>query len=156
MLYLSRRYDEAIDQLRKTIDLDSNYFLAHVVLGAASEEKGQMSEAIRELEKGTALGECNQSLGELGYGYAVLGRRQEAQKIADKLIGEWNRSNVGAYDIAIIYLGLGRKDQVVSWLEKAYDDRTFFMLTLKVEPRLDKLRSDPRFRNLMRRMNFPQ
>ena len=156
MLYQARRYDEAVDQLRKTIDLDPNYFLAHVVLGGASAQKGQMPEAIRELEKATLLAECNQSLGELGHGYAVLGKRQEAQKVADRLIGEWNRSHVGAYDIALVYVGLGDKDQAVAWLEKAYEDRTFFMVILKVEPELDTLRSDPRFKDLLHRMNFPQ
>jgi serine/threonine-protein kinase len=155
MLYFARRYDAAVEQLRRTIDLDPNYFLAHVVLGASYAQKGQMSQAIPELEKATSLGECNQSLGELGHAYALSGRRQEAQKIADRLTGEWKRSHIGAYDIAIIQVGLGEKDQALAWLEKAYEDRAFFMVDLKVEPELDPLRSDPRFQDLVRRMNFP-
>jgi serine/threonine protein kinase/tetratricopeptide (TPR) repeat protein len=155
MLYFGRRFDPAVEQLRRTIDLDPNYFLAHAVLGMSYAQKGQMPQAIPELEKAVALGECNLSLGELGRAYALSGRRQEAQKIADRLIGEWKRSHVGAFDIAIIQVGLGDKDQALAWLEKAYEDRTFFMVDLKVEPELDPLRSDPRFQNLLRRMNFP-
>lgn len=155
MLYSARRYEEAIDQLRKTIDLDPNFFLAHTVLGVAYEQKGRMPAAISELEKGVRLGECNQSLGELGRAYAVVGKRREAQQLAGRLIGEWKRSHVGAYDIAIIETGLGEKDQAIAWLESAYQDRTFFMDNLKVEPELDTLRSDPRFKDLLRRMNFP-
>jgi serine/threonine-protein kinase len=155
MLYFARRFDPAVEQLRRTIDLDPNYLLAHAVLGMSYAQKGQMPQAIPELEKAAALGECNQSLGELGRAYALSGKRQEAQKIADRLIGEWKHSHVGAYDIAIIQVGLGDKDQALAWLEKAYEDRTFFMVDLKVEPELDPLRSDPRFQDLLRRMNFP-
>jgi Tfp pilus assembly protein PilF len=85
MLYLARRFDPAVEQVRRTIDLDPNYFLAHGVLGASYAQKGQMPQAVSELEKATSLGECNQSLGELGHAYALSGRRQEAQKIADRL-----------------------------------------------------------------------
>ncbi|HLW78273.1 MAG TPA: tetratricopeptide repeat protein, partial [Terriglobia bacterium] len=155
MLYLGRRYDPAGEQLRRTVDLDPNYFLAHVVLGACYAQKGQMSEAIPEFEKGVSLGECNQSLGELGRAYALAGKRQEAQKIADRLIAEWKRTHVGAFEIAIVQVGLGDKDQALAWLEKAYEDRSFFMVDFKDEPELDPLRSDPRFKDLLRRMNFP-
>jgi serine/threonine protein kinase/Tfp pilus assembly protein PilF len=155
MLYFARRFDPAVEQLRRTIELDPNYFLPRVVLGGSYAQKGQMPQAISELEKATSLGECNQSLGELGRAYALSGKRQEAQEIADRLIREWKRSHVGAYDIAIIQVGLGDKEQALAWLEKAYEDRTFFMVGLKVEPELDPLRSDPRFQDLLGRMNFP-
>jgi serine/threonine-protein kinase len=156
MLYFAHRYDAAIEQLRRAIDLDPNYFPAYVVLGGSYLQKGQVTLAIRELEKGTSLGECNQSLGELGRGYALAGKPQEAQKIADRLIGEWKRTHVGAYSIAIIKVGLGDKDQAFAWLNKAYEDRAFFLVDLKVEPEVDPLRADPRFQDLLRRMNFPQ
>lgn len=156
MLYLSRRYDPAVEQLRKTLELDPNYFLAHVVLGGSYAQKGQMSQATQELERGTSLAECNQSLGELGHAYALSGKRHEAQKIADRLIREWEHSHIGAYDVAVIQVGLGDKDEALRWLGRAYEDRTFFMLNLKNEPELDPLRGDPRFKDLLRRMNFPK
>ncbi len=155
MLYFGRRYDLAAEQLRKTIDLDPNYFLAHLVLGMSYSQKGEMKLALAELERATSLGECNQSLGELARALAISGKRQDARKIADRLIAEWRRSHVGAYDIAIIQAGLGNQDQALAWLEQAHEDRAFFMVDLKNEPELDPLRSDPRFKQLLRRMNFP-
>jgi hypothetical protein len=62
---------------------------------------------------------------------------------------------VGAYNIATIYASLGKKDQAFDWLEKSYEDRTFWLAGLKVDPEMDTLRSDPRFKELLRRMNFP-
>jgi tetratricopeptide (TPR) repeat protein len=156
MLYFAHRYDAAIEQVRRAIDLDPSYFPAHLLLGMSYAQKGEMTQAVAELEKATSLGECNQTLGELGRAYALSGKLQEAQKIADRLIGEWKRSHVGAYDIAIIKVGLGDKNQAFAWLDKAYEDRAFFLGDLKVEPELDPLRSDPRFEDLLRRMNFPQ
>jgi len=155
MLYLGHQYDPAVDQLRKTIELDPNYFLAHMLLGDSYAQKGHMSEAIPELEKAVSLGECNQSLGELGHAYALSRKRQEAQRMADKLIAEWKGSHVGAYSIAVIEVGLGQEDRALAWLERAYEDRTFFMLDLEREPEFDPLRSNQRFKDLLRRMNFP-
>ncbi len=76
----------------------------------------------------------------------------EARKILDQLIALSTRSYVSPFDIAIAYVGLGDRDQAFAWLEKAYDERVRPMLSLRVNPRLDPLRSDPRFAALMRRM----
>ena len=154
MLYFAHQYDLSAEQLRKTIDLDPNYFLAHLVLGMSYSGRAKMNLAIPELEKAASLGECDQSLGELGRAYALSGKRREAQKIADRLVAEWKRSHVGAFDIAIVEIGLGDKDDALAWLEQAYEDRAFFMVDLKNEPELDPLRSHPRFQELVRRMNF--
>jgi len=156
MLYFARRYDACIEQLRRTVDLDPTYFPAHLVLGMCYAQKGEMTQSAQEIEKAVSLGECNQTLGELGRAYALTGRRQEAQEIADRLIGEWKRTHVGAFDIAIIEVGLGDKNKALDWLQKAYEDRDFFMVDLKVEPELDPLRRESRFQVLVRQMNFPQ
>jgi len=78
------------------------------------------------------------------------------KKIVDRPTGEWKRTHVGAYSVAVIEVGLGEKDQAFSWLEKARDDRSFFLVNLKVEPELDSLRSDPRFAELVRNVGLPQ
>jgi len=155
MLYFARQYGLSAEQLHKTIDLDPNYFLAHLVLGMSYAGRAKMNLAIPELERATSLGECNQSLGELGRAYALSGKPREAQKIADRLVAGWKRSHVGAFEIALIEIGLGDKDEALAWLEQAYEDRAFFMVDLKNEPELDVLRSHPRFQELVRRMNFP-
>jgi serine/threonine protein kinase/tetratricopeptide (TPR) repeat protein len=153
--YLARRQNEAIEQLRKTIDLDPNYWLAHFSLGCAYEQKDQLSEAIREHQRATSLAQNNQTLGELGRAYAVSGRRAEARKAAGRLEEQWKRTHLGAYDVLIIYAALGEKDKAFVWLERAYKDRTFFLIYLKVDPEMDPLRTDPRFQAFVRRMNFP-
>jgi tetratricopeptide (TPR) repeat protein len=155
-LYFARRYDKAIEQVRKTIDLDPNYWFAHMLLGCVYEQKGRLSEAIQELEKARSLEENIQSVGELGRAYAVAGKRSDARKLANTLEEQWKRTHLGAYDVLIIYAALGEKDQAFAWLERAYEDRTFFLAPLKVNPEMDPLRSDPRFQDVLRRMNFPQ
>ena len=91
----------------------------------------------------------------LGRAYAVAGKRDEALKMLNELKERAKRSYVSPVGIAIIYVGLGEKEQAFSWLEKAYEDRSTWLIFLKVEPRFDPLRSDPRFQSLLRRMNFP-
>jgi len=154
-LHAARRPDLAIDQLRKTIDLDPSYWLAHLTLGRAYEEKGQLSEALREHQTAKSLAQNNQTLGELGRVYALSGKRVEAQKVASTVEERWQRTHIGAYDVVIIYAALGDKHKAFAWLERAYEDRTFFLMYLKVDPEMDPLRSDPRFQDFQRRMNFP-
>ena len=92
----------------------------------------------------------------IGYVYAVSGRRDEAVRVLDELKGLSKQRYVSPYHIAMVYSGLGDKEQVFLWLEKAYEDRSQFMTLLKVEPKFDGLRSDPRFTDLMRRVGLSQ
>jgi TolB-like protein len=156
VLYFAHRYGQAIAQLRKTIDLDPNYWLAHELLGAAYEQQGQFPEAIAELQKAVELaGIIAEPTAWLAHVYAVSGKRAEAQKLLDRLIERSRETYVPAYTIALIYAGLGERDQALAWLERAYQARSTCMKWLKVWPLLDNLRSDPRFQDLVRRMNFP-
>ena len=155
-LYFSRRYAQAIEQLRKAIDMDPNFWVAHSDLGLAYEQKGQFPEAIAELQKAVLLeGAIPAPTALLGRAYAVSGKRAEAQKVLDELKERSKRSYVPPYNIAIIYTGLGEKDQALAWLEKAYAERSFYLTLLKVDPDLDSLRSDPRFQDLARRVGLP-
>ncbi len=86
--------------------------------------------------------------------YAVSGRRDEAQKILNRLKGLSQRTYVSSADIALVYLGLGKKDQALAWLEKAYEERDSLLTSLK-EPMFDSLRSEPGFQDLLRRMGLP-
>jgi serine/threonine protein kinase/Tfp pilus assembly protein PilF len=155
-LYFTRRYDEAIEEVHKTLDLDPNYWLGHTLLGAVYEQKNRLPDAILEHQKARRLAaENTHSLGELGRAYAMSGNRGEAQKLLAQLEEQWQRTHVGAYDAAIIHAALGDKDHAFTWLERAYEDRTFYMSGLKLDPAMDPLRSDPRFQSFLRRMNFP-
>ena len=90
----------------------------------------------------------------LGHTYAVAGKRSEARKILEELKEGSKRENVSPYYIAGMHAGLGEKEQAFEWLEKAYEEREIGLV--KVDPRLDPLRSDPRFQDFLRRMNFPE
>jgi tetratricopeptide (TPR) repeat protein len=155
-LYFAHRYAQAIVQLRKTIDLDPNYWWAHSWLGRAYEQQGQFPEAIAEFQEAVrSASSITEPRALLGRAYAVSGKRAEARKVLDELSEVSKQIYVSPYDIALIYAGLGEKDQALAWLERAFAERCTWMPLLRVDPELDNLRSDPRFQDLLRRMNFP-
>jgi serine/threonine-protein kinase len=154
--YYARQYDEAIEQYKKAIDLDPRFFIAYKQLGAAYEQKKMYPQAIAEHQKGLAFVRHPQLIASLGHVYAVAGQRAEAQQLLDELREISKQSYINPYWIALIYVGLGEKEQAFAWLEKAYHERFFFLIWLKVEPRLDPLREDPRFQDLLRRVGLPQ
>jgi hypothetical protein len=88
--------------------------------------------------------------------YAVTGKRSEALKLTDELKQLSARKYVPATSVALIYAGLGDKDQAFEWLERAYDQHAFQLQWITLEPRFDDLRSDPRFQDLLRRMRILQ
>jgi TolB-like protein/Tfp pilus assembly protein PilF/tRNA A-37 threonylcarbamoyl transferase component Bud32 len=156
VLYFAHRYGQAIEQLRKTTDLDPNYWFAHELLGASYEQQGQFPGAIAELQKAVELaGIIAEPTAWLAHVYAVSGKRAEAQKLLDTLKQRSKETYVPAYANAMVYAGLGERDQALAWLERAYQARSTCMNWLKVFPLLDSLRSDPRFQDLLQRMNFP-
>jgi tetratricopeptide (TPR) repeat protein len=155
MLLYARINDQAIEQYRKTLDLDSSFVRAHIQLGQAYCQKAQYEEAISELKKAISLNrEDNYAIQLLGYTYAISGRTSEAYKALEELKERAMRTHVLPYDLAMIYVGLGEKDQAFEWLEKAFAERDEGLLYLKVDPLLDSLRSDPRFAGLLRRLNL--
>jgi len=162
-LYLARRYDQAIEELQKGLDMDANFVPAHSLLGVAYEQKGMYEKAIVEYQKvidhsgGNPYAEVAMKA-RIGHAYASWGKRDEAVKILDEFL---KRRDVVAYSmmsysIAEIYVALGEKDRAFEWLEKAREERNVQMVSLKVDPNLDSLRSDQRFSDLLRRMNLPE
>ena len=94
-------------------------------------------------------------LSSLGFAYARAGRRDEALKILDQLKARSKQEPVAADLLAYLYAGLGQKEQAFAWLDKAYEERDVPLIVLKCGPELVSLRSDPRYQDLLRRMNFP-
>ncbi|MEK6324038.1 MAG: protein kinase [Acidobacteriota bacterium] len=151
--YWARRYDEAIKQYQKSIEMDPNHPL--VGLGAVYEQKGMYDEAIAAYQKAIKASERTSNiLGALGHAYAASGRRGEALKILDELKEMSKQKYVSPYDMAVLYTGLGEKDRAIEQLNKAYEERAGWVISLKVEPLFDPLRSDPRFADLVRRMSL--
>ncbi len=154
--YLARQYDRAIEQFRKTLEMDPNFAYAHYRLGRTYMQKAMFGEAIVELQKAVALaGGSPFRVASLGQAYALSGKRGEALKILDELKELSKQRQVYPAVIAEIYVGLGEKDQAFAWLEKAYAERSGQLRHLKVEPAYDRLRSDPRFQDLLRRVGLP-
>ena len=157
-MVFAREYDQAIEQLRSGLDLDQAFWFAHYFLGRAYEQKGRLPEAIAEFQRALELEKDNaENWANLGHAYALSGNKVEALKIIDHL-KELSASNyIAPYNVAAIYSGLGDKDQAFAWLDRAYNERSS-MLTLYLtnDSRMDNLRSDPRFAELVRRIGLPQ
>jgi len=155
--YSARRYDEAIEQLTKTLELDSSFYYAHWSLGVAFEAKGTLDAAIEEYQKARALNDDPFVLALLGHAYASSGNEAEALKILDQLKELSKQRYVTAYNFAIVYLGLGDKEEALRWLQKSYQDRAGYdIATIKVDPFLDPLRGDPRFEELVAKVLAPK
>jgi len=145
----SRRYDEAIAQLRKTMEIDPRFYIAHYYLGQAFQLKGQLTEAIAEYQKAVELNDDPEALAYLGQAYARTGQRDEAQKILARLTEEAKSRYVSGYSMALMFMGLGDKEQAIDALERAYREGAGNdLFTIKVDPMLDDLRGDPRFEAL--------
>jgi tetratricopeptide (TPR) repeat protein len=154
--FKARQYDQSIEQGRRTLELDPNFIFAHWLLGLAYIQKSMYKDGIAESEKAVVISPNNTlALSGLGYAYAAAGRRAEAQKVIDRLNEFSKREYVPAVHRVNIYAGLGEKDKAFEWLDKAYEDRTIGSSEdVKLDPALDPLRSDPRFADLLRRMNL--
>jgi len=155
-LYLAREYDRAIAQLRDTLEMDPSYEWAHLILGQAYEQKGEYDLAIGEFQKAVELSHSSPlMLSALAHAHALGGNHAEALKLLSRLENMSKKQYVSPFYIAIVYLGLGKNETAMTWLEKAYADRSNGLVFLKVEPELDPLRSNPRFVALQQKLNFP-
>ena len=155
-LYRARQYEAAIQRFRETLYLDQDFADAHVMLGVTLVQTGMYGEAIAAFQRaGVLTGNSPEILGLLGYGYGMAGMKREAQGVLNQL-NELTRQNryVSSFSRATIYIGLGDADLAFKWLEQAYRERLWYMTLLAVDPLLDRLRGDPRFTDLLRRMNL--
>jgi tetratricopeptide (TPR) repeat protein len=157
ILYWSRRNDEAIAEFLKVIEMAPDLPQAQRELGLAYEQKGMYEEALEQLQKSLALpGNYFKPMNkaDIGHLYAVWGKISEARKVLEELIQNSEHGYASAYEIAIVYAGLGEKEKSLEWLYKAYEDRNFWLVWVKGDPRLDGLRSDSRVTELLRRMKI--
>jgi tetratricopeptide (TPR) repeat protein len=139
--------------LGSVLELDPRFATAYQNLGRSYEQKGMYAEAVttfQELNKVTS----GRGLAFLAHAEALAGKTDEARKILTQLKEMSARQYVSPYGVAMIYAGLGDKEQTLAWLERAYQQRAWAMVFLKVEPELDGLRSDPRFAALVQRVGL--
>jgi eukaryotic-like serine/threonine-protein kinase len=151
-----RQYDQAIAEAQKALELDLTFPLAYAELGIAYVQQGRIDEAIARLGRALDLGQKHPSvLGTLGYAYAVAGKRPEALKVVEELAAVAPGRFGLALLIARIFAALGVADQAFEWLKQACDERTPFVVWVKVDPTLDNLHSDPRFTQVLKDMGLP-
>lgn len=148
--YYSRQYDRAIEPCRKALELDPNFALGYLWLGMAYERKGDYKNAIREFEKAAEItGGSAEIAALLAHAYAVSGNRLRAKQLLSELIERSKHRYISPYYIATAYVGMGDKDSAFDWLNRSVEDRQHMLLFLEYDPRLDELRGDPRFDQLM-------
>jgi TolB-like protein/DNA-binding winged helix-turn-helix (wHTH) protein/Flp pilus assembly protein TadD len=155
--YYTRQFDQAIEQLQKTLELDPDLDFARAFLALAYVQKSMNEEAIAEFEKQVVTSHGHVwALADLGYAYATAGRGPEAQRMLDQVNQLSRQKFVPADALGHIYVGLGEKGKAFEWLEKGYERHSLGLagVDLKVDPLWDPLRSDPRFADLLRRMNL--
>jgi tetratricopeptide (TPR) repeat protein len=154
----ARQYDQALEQIEKTVEMDKNFAQTYPWLGLILEQKGRYPEAIAAFQKAIKLFPGGSSIAEaeLAHAYAVSGNRQEAQKIITELQELAKTKYVSSFQIAAIYAGLGNKDEAFAWLEKAYEERSDGLVNLRAEQRFDGLRNEPRFQALLKKVGLDQ
>jgi len=153
--FFSRDYDQAIRDFQRTLAMEPNDLYSRRYLANAYQQKKMYAEALAELSQiapGAAATPVMRAA--LGYAHAVAGNRLEAANIAKELEQRAKQQYVSAFDIGLIYLGLGEKDQALAWLEKSFQERGWYLVYLRVDPRFDGLRSDQHFQDLLRRIGL--
>jgi tetratricopeptide (TPR) repeat protein len=156
VLYFAGQNDQGIAICKKALELDPNFYVARRYLGLHYEQKKMYPQAIAEFQQAVALGGGSLLMkSHLGHAYAVAGDRANAQVILNEMQSRAAQTYVPAYLAALIYAGLGDKDRAFAELEKAYETRDEFLVYLKIDPRLEPLRADPRFGSLAQRLGFP-
>src|SRR5436309_6930129 len=147
---LARRYDEAIDQLRKTLAMDPRFYYARWGLGEALQLRGQLPEAMAEYKKAAEITDDPMVIALLAQGYAKTGQRDKASDLFSQLEQLATHRHVAPSSLAVVHLALGENEKAIDDLERAYRERTDpYIVAIKVEPLLDPLRGDPRFERLV-------
>ena len=154
--YYDKRYDEAIQQLRNTLQTDPKFPLAHLWLGRAYQQKGMYEEAISEYRQtDTSWPEWVVSLAAIGNVEGIAGKTAEARDILSKLNTLSEVKYVTPYGTALLYAGLGDKVQTFNWLDRAVQGRSHWLVWIRLDPRWEDVKTDPRFKEIIRSVGFP-
>lgn len=152
--YFARQYDRAIEQLKKTLEMDASFWVAHHFLGWVYAQVERFDEALAEFEAARRLNENLEIMAGIGFTQALAGRRNEANQVLDEFKRLAATRYVSPILPGMVAIALGENDQAFAWLEKAYADRVQMLSEINADPAFDRLRSDPRFHDLLRRVGF--
>jgi serine/threonine-protein kinase len=154
--FFAHRYDDSIAACQKVLELDPTFFAARRYLGQAYTQKGNYDQqAINEFQRAVAASGGSPLIkAELAHAYALAGKKDEAQKILTELQQLSTQRYISPYGIALVYSGLGNKDETLNSLERAFQDRADYLVFLKVDPRFEWLQGDARFASLLERIGL--
>ncbi|MDZ7377369.1 MAG: tetratricopeptide repeat protein, partial [candidate division KSB1 bacterium] len=153
--FFERNYDLAEEQLKRTLEMDPNFMSAQVKLAWVYEQQGRYEQAIDQFNKVLAtFGDEPHVLALLANSYALAGLSSNAKKIIEELIAASKQRYISRYWIAMIYACLGEKDNAFYWLNQAIVQKNSGLVWLKVEPKLDQLRTDPRFSEIIHKVGL--
>lgn len=152
--FLARDYDQTIEHCNKVIEMDPGFGLAYYYRGLAYEQKGLFDKAIADLETAKGSQARPTVLGALGHAYAVAGNKTKAHAMLRELEELSRTRYFPGFQIALIYIGLGEKAEAFALIEKSYSERYPALIHFNVEPRLDPIRTDPRFKSLVQRIGL--
>jgi len=154
--YVSGQYDKSIETYQRVLDMEPGYLQAQLGIGLPYEQKGMYEEAIAAFQEARVLyGDLgHEALAYLGCAYARAGQNQEAKTFLADLEKHPQQNYVSPYNIATIYGALEERKRAFQWLERAFEERDEHLVRLKIDPRLESIRSDARFRNLLKRLGF--
>jgi tetratricopeptide (TPR) repeat protein len=153
---MARRYDEAIEQLLRTVELDPNYAVTYWILGLLYRITGRYDLAVAAGEKGVNLsGGSPLMRAALAHTYGKAGKATDARHVLDDLTELAKHKYVAPHFFAGIHIGLGDNDRAMDYLEKSWDERCHWLIYLHIDPSMDDLRSDPRFDDLLKRVGLP-
>ena len=154
--YHAGRYEEAIRQLEFALEMHPQMLPALLFLGQAQRQIGELDEAVATLEKAAAISNGGPTYeAELASALAASGRRQEAEALLDRLIARSEREYVSAYQVAVVLIALERFDESFRWLDRALEEASPLIAMSGIDPRIDPIRSDPRFAELLQRIRTP-
>jgi len=153
--YMGRQYDRAIEQGRRALELDPNCYTCRIYVGLSEVQKGQFKEAVDEVLPVKFPEAAPIDVATTGSIFALAGEPARARKLIEEMQAVMKSRYVCPYEMATAYTALGEKDEALKWLERAYQVRSMCVTWLNSEPRLDPLRSDPRFLLLVRQIGLP-
>jgi TolB-like protein/tetratricopeptide (TPR) repeat protein len=154
--YMVRHHDDAVEQLRRTAELEPHYPVTYWILGMVLRKMGQLEEAIAEGEKGVTLSGGSPLMNAaLAQTLATAGERPKAMQILDELTSLAKQKYVSPYFLAGIHIGLGEHHRAMEFLEQCYNERSHWLIYLHIDPGMDPLRSNPRFQDLLGRIGLP-
>jgi len=154
--YYTGRYGEAVKQLKFVLELNKDFPAAHLWLGRTYQELGRLNDALAEFQHvEQKLPEWPVSIAAMGFVAGVSGRTDEARNALAELRRLAGKKFVTSYGVALVHAGLGQKDSAFAWLNKAFDERSHWLVWLRLDPRWKELRSDSRFAELVSRVGYP-